>query len=124
MGTLMVLRKSAFRHSSTCSDRDDECSIFSGKYDIQCGKAALDTPIMPISTCVRMKQAVSIASSFVIHRLMLVQVPRCLEGMRKNCEEQYDEMNCRAAVAFCSAEIETPYHARGPSSLNFLNHPY
>jgi hypothetical protein len=45
----------------------DPSAIFAGKYDIQCGKAALDTPIMPIATCVRMKQAVRCPALFAIH---------------------------------------------------------
>jgi hypothetical protein len=38
-------------------------SIFAGKYDIQCGKASLDKPFIPISTCVRMKQAVRLLTT-------------------------------------------------------------
>jgi hypothetical protein len=34
--------------------------------------------------------------------------------MKKSCEDTYDEMDCRAAVSFCSSEIEGPYHALGP----------
>jgi hypothetical protein len=33
--------------------------------------------------------------------------------MRRSCQDTFDDMNCRAAVAFCSAEIEGPYYALG-----------
>lgn len=33
--------------------------LYAGRYEIECGTAALDVPFQSISTCVRMKTAVS-----------------------------------------------------------------
>jgi len=75
----------------------DISELFPGKYTIQCGTAALDTPWQDISTCVRMKTA----------------LPRCQKMLIGSCVDTFDEMNCRAAVQFCQSEIEQPYLAKG-----------
>ena len=33
--------------------------LYPGRYEVACGRASLETPLLDISTCVRMKQAVS-----------------------------------------------------------------
>lgn len=66
------------------------------KYDIVCTNASL-TPVLPISTCLRMKQA----------------VPRCEKMFRESCVEKFDAMACEAANAFCENELALPYFASG-----------
>ncbi|KAI0347016.1 peptidase S10 serine carboxypeptidase [Trametopsis cervina] len=75
----------------------DISTLYEGRYDIECGTAALDVPFQYISTCVRMKRA----------------LPRCNEAMRKSCVDRFDSIDCRAAVAFCDAELSTGYWASG-----------
>lgn len=41
------------------------------------------------------------------------QLPRCQKLMNENCVEMLDEMNCRAAAAFCDSELSTGYWASG-----------
>ncbi|OBZ71968.1 Carboxypeptidase Y A [Grifola frondosa] len=75
----------------------DISTLYAGRYEIECGTAALDVPFQFISTCVRMK----------------IALPRCQEAMRQNCVDQFDAMNCRAAVNFCDSELSTGYWASG-----------
>lgn len=75
----------------------DPAAIFAGRYEIECGKAAFDTPFQSISACVQMKRA----------------LPRCQDSMRRHCVETIDEMNCRAAVAFCQATTGAAFYATG-----------
>lgn len=40
-------------------------SLYPGRYEIECGTAAFETPFQSISTCVRMKMAVSFLKLFL-----------------------------------------------------------
>ncbi|KAH7930055.1 peptidase S10, serine carboxypeptidase [Leucogyrophana mollusca] len=75
----------------------DISTLYEGRYQIECGTAALDVPFQHISTCVRMKSA----------------LPRCQALMRDSCIDRFDHMNCGAAVAFCDSEMTTAYWASG-----------
>ncbi|TFY76228.1 hypothetical protein EWM64_g7782 [Hericium alpestre] len=75
----------------------DISTLYSGRYEIECGLEALDVPFQSISTCVRMKQA----------------LPRCNVAMDRYCVEVFDEMSCRAAINFCNSELSTGYWASG-----------
>ncbi|TFK43077.1 Alpha/Beta hydrolase protein [Crucibulum laeve] len=75
----------------------DISTLYQGRYEVECGTASLDVPFQSISTCVRMKTA----------------LPRCQAAMQKGCIDQFDEMNCRAAVAFCDGELSTGMWATG-----------
>ncbi|EPS98584.1 hypothetical protein FOMPIDRAFT_1024590 [Fomitopsis schrenkii] len=74
----------------------DFASMTTSYYDMTCSPASVD-PIMDISSCVRMKQA----------------LPRCQAALQKSCVDQFDSMNCEAATLFCSAEISDPFFATG-----------
>ncbi|KAJ7698180.1 Alpha/Beta hydrolase protein [Mycena olivaceomarginata] len=65
----------------------DISTLYPGRYDIECGIAALEMPFQSISTCVRMKAA----------------LPRCQKLMQASCIDQFDAINCRAAVNFCDS---------------------
>ncbi|OSX60510.1 hypothetical protein POSPLADRAFT_1047939 [Postia placenta MAD-698-R-SB12] len=75
----------------------DISTLYPGRYEIECGLAALEVPFQKISTCVRMKMALS----------------RCQDAMTKHCVDSFDSMNCRAAVSFCDSEMSTGYWASG-----------
>ncbi|KAH9950085.1 peptidase S10 serine carboxypeptidase [Amylocystis lapponica] len=75
----------------------DISTLYAGRYEIECGTAALEVPFQAIGNCVRMK----------------IALPRCQEAMRLNCVEQFDPMNCKAAVGFCDSELSTSYWASG-----------
>ncbi|KAF9464276.1 peptidase S10 serine carboxypeptidase [Collybia nuda] len=75
----------------------DISTLYPGRYEVECGTASLDIPFQSISTCVRMKTA----------------LPRCQKAMKKACIEQFDAMNCRAAVNFCDSELSTGMWASG-----------
>ncbi|KAI0698881.1 Alpha/Beta hydrolase protein [Cytidiella melzeri] len=75
----------------------DISTLYDGRYQIECGTAALEVPFQHISTCVHMKRA----------------LPRCNEAMRRACVDSFDLIDCRAAVAFCDAELSTGYWASG-----------
>ncbi|TFK56200.1 hypothetical protein OE88DRAFT_1621164 [Heliocybe sulcata] len=72
-------------------------TMYEGRYEIECGKAALDVPFQKIGQCVRMKQA----------------LPRCTEAMEKHCGNNFEEFGCSAAVAFCDNELSSGYWASG-----------
>ncbi|KAJ7596550.1 Alpha/Beta hydrolase protein [Mycena floridula] len=61
-------------------------------YDMLCTSASL-FPIVNIASCVRMKQV----------------MPRCKKWMQEACFEQFEAINCQAAVGFCSAELQGPF---------------
>ncbi|RDB19542.1 Carboxypeptidase Y A [Hypsizygus marmoreus] len=75
----------------------DISTLYAGRYEIECGTAALNVPFQSIGTCVRMK----------------IALPRCQKAMRKSCIDQFDSMNCRAAVNFCDSELSTAMWASG-----------
>ncbi|TFK38771.1 serine carboxypeptidase [Crucibulum laeve] len=65
-------------------------------FDMACTPASV-APILDIASCVRMKQAVG----------------RCQKWMKSNCVDQFDSMNCNAAVGFCENEIIVPFFQSG-----------
>ncbi|TFK48037.1 serine carboxypeptidase [Heliocybe sulcata] len=65
-------------------------------YDMTCTSASLP-PILPISTCVRIKQA----------------LPRCQKLMQDSCIDKFDSILCEDAVAICRQEIGFPFIATG-----------
>jgi len=65
-------------------------------YEMQCSPASLP-PVQDIKTCVQMKAT----------------VPRCKKWIRESCQDQFDLINCGAAVSFCSEAIMLPYFALG-----------
>ncbi|TFK64448.1 alpha/beta-hydrolase [Pluteus cervinus] len=69
----------------------DISTLYEGRYEIECGKASFDVPFQSISNCVRMKTA----------------LPRCQRLMNENCIQQFDAMNCQAAVSFCDSQLST-----------------
>ncbi|EGO27192.1 hypothetical protein SERLADRAFT_413693 [Serpula lacrymans var. lacrymans S7.9] len=75
----------------------DISTLYLGRYEIECGTAALDVPFQQIGKCVRMKTA----------------LPRCQAAMKSNCIDQFDSMNCRATVDFCDNELSTGYWDSG-----------
>ncbi|OCH95860.1 peptidase S10, serine carboxypeptidase [Obba rivulosa] len=75
----------------------DISTLYPGRYEIECGTAALEVPMQRISTCVRMRMA----------------LPRCQMDMQQHCIDRFNEMNCRAAVGFCDSELSTGYWGTG-----------
>ncbi|PPQ82160.1 hypothetical protein CVT25_015138 [Psilocybe cyanescens] len=75
----------------------DISTLYQGRYEVECGTASLPVPFQSISTCVRMKTA----------------LPRCQKAMRETCIDQFDSINCRAAVNFCDSELSTAMYATG-----------
>ncbi|KAI0079724.1 peptidase S10, serine carboxypeptidase [Panus rudis PR-1116 ss-1] len=75
----------------------DISTLYAGRYEIECGTAALEVPFQAISICVRMK----------------VALPRCLSAMQRNCVDHFDSIDCRAAVNFCDSELSTGYEGSG-----------
>lgn len=75
----------------------DISTLYPGRYEVECGTAALEIPFQKISTCVRMK----------------IALPRCQDAIKRNCVEQLDMMNCDAAFRFCDAELSTAYWESG-----------
>ncbi|EIN13162.1 serine carboxypeptidase [Punctularia strigosozonata HHB-11173 SS5] len=66
------------------------------KYDMMCTPASVD-PILPVADCVRMKQA----------------IPRCQKWAKESCVDQFDAINCGAAMSFCATEIDAPFFSTG-----------
>ncbi|KAI0276744.1 serine carboxypeptidase [Russula aff. rugulosa BPL654] len=79
----------------------DRLTMIDAYYSMTCTPATVP-PVLDISTCIRMKNA----------------LPRCKRWFKDACIDQYDEMNCRAAFAFCSAELRDPFTATG---LNYYD---
>ncbi|KAH0586887.1 hypothetical protein H2248_005726 [Termitomyces sp. 'cryptogamus'] len=75
----------------------DISTLYPGRYEVECGTASLNVPFQSISTCVRMKTA----------------LPRCQKAMQQACIDQFDMINCRAAVNFCDDELSAPMWATG-----------
>jgi len=65
-------------------------------YEMQCSPASLP-PVQDIKTCVQMK----------------AKVPRCTKWLKESCQDQFDLINCGAALSFCSESIMDPYVATG-----------
>ncbi|KAJ3984287.1 Alpha/Beta hydrolase protein [Lentinula detonsa] len=72
-------------------------TLYLGRYEIECGTAALEKPVQSISNCVRMK----------------IALPRCQQRMQQSCFDQFDLINCRAAINFCDSEISANMWASG-----------
>ncbi|KAJ3759505.1 Alpha/Beta hydrolase protein [Lentinula raphanica] len=72
-------------------------SLYLGRYEIECGTAALEKPVQSIANCVRMKMA----------------LPRCQQRMQESCFDMFDSINCRAAITFCDSEISAGMWASG-----------
>lgn len=75
----------------------DISTLYSGRYEVECGRASFDKPIQTISNCVHMKTA----------------LPRCEKMMQVDCINSFDEINCRGAVNFCDDQLSTPMWASG-----------
>lgn len=45
--------------------------------------------------------------------ILSFQLPRCQKAMRQSCIDQFDSMNCGAAVNFCDNELSAPLRASG-----------
>ncbi|KIM42879.1 hypothetical protein M413DRAFT_408948 [Hebeloma cylindrosporum] len=75
----------------------DISTLHEGRYEVECGTVSLPVPFQSISVCVRMKTA----------------LPRCKRAMRESCIDQFDAMNCRAAVKFCDSELSSGMRATG-----------
>ncbi|TFY55074.1 hypothetical protein EVJ58_g8476 [Rhodofomes roseus] len=75
----------------------DISTLYPGRYEIECGTAALEVPFQKVSTCVRMKMA----------------LPRCQRAMYDSCIDQFDAIGCNAAVNLCDSELSTGYWASG-----------
>ncbi|KZV59826.1 serine carboxypeptidase [Peniophora sp. CONT] len=74
----------------------DPAGMVESYYDMTCTGASV-FPVLPISTCVRMKKA----------------LPRCHKWTKESCIDQFDAMNCEAASSFCSSEIMSPFFTTG-----------
>ncbi|THU77428.1 alpha/beta-hydrolase [Dendrothele bispora CBS 962.96] len=70
-------------------------------YDMVCTSSG--TPILDISTCVRMRQA----------------VPRCEAFLKQSCIDQFDMINCAAANHFCNSEIQVPFMTTGRNPYDY-----
>ncbi|KAH7098183.1 peptidase S10, serine carboxypeptidase [Auriculariales sp. MPI-PUGE-AT-0066] len=74
----------------------DSSSMASTYYDMSCTNASLP-PALPISTCVRMKQA----------------LPRCRTWIKAACDDHFDDISCNAAHQFCRDKLEAPFIGTG-----------
>ncbi|PPQ70716.1 hypothetical protein CVT24_000832 [Panaeolus cyanescens] len=70
----------------------DFATLMPSYYDMAC-TAASTAPVLSISTCMRMKQA----------------LPRCKQWIKESCIDKFDAIGCGAATTFCSQELEEPY---------------
>ncbi|KAI6128411.1 Alpha/Beta hydrolase protein [Pisolithus croceorrhizus] len=77
----------------------DISTLYEGRYEIECGTAALDVPFQSIGNCVRIKAA----------------LPRCNKALHRSCVDHFDHIDCEAAVAFCDSHISTSYWDSGRS---------
>ncbi|KAI0773779.1 peptidase S10 serine carboxypeptidase [Fomes fomentarius] len=75
----------------------DISTTYQGRYEIECGTAALDVPFQTISTCVKMKAA----------------LPRCNKALQESCVDIFDEINCRAAQSFCQDQVSGVFQRSG-----------
>ncbi|KAL5531734.1 hypothetical protein ACEPAG_4611 [Sanghuangporus baumii] len=75
----------------------DISTFYSGRVDVECGTASLETPVQSISACVRMRQT----------------LPRCTKALKDNCIDTFDKINCNAANLFCHSQLSVGYLATG-----------
>ncbi|KAJ7186427.1 serine carboxypeptidase [Mycena filopes] len=74
----------------------DAVSMLPTWYDQQCSSATLP-PVQHIQACVQMK----------------LRIPRCAKWLKESCQDQFDLINCAAAVVFCDETTYVPYIATG-----------
>ncbi|PPR07804.1 hypothetical protein CVT26_014989 [Gymnopilus dilepis] len=74
----------------------DSFKMILSYYDMACSPASVE-PVVNIATCVGMKSTLQ----------------RCESWMRDSCEDQYDAINCGAAVQFCRSVYSQPYRDTG-----------
>ncbi|KZO96588.1 serine carboxypeptidase [Calocera viscosa TUFC12733] len=74
----------------------DFFAMLPSRYDIPCTGASVP-PILDISQCVRMKEA----------------LPRCVQMTKASCVDVFNELGCKAAKLFCDSELEAPLVASG-----------
>ncbi|KAK7461334.1 hypothetical protein VKT23_008512 [Stygiomarasmius scandens] len=70
----------------------DMYKMYPAWYEMTC-TAASRSPVFDIKTCVTMKQTLS----------------RCEKWTKSSCIDQFDSINCGAAIAFCDNAITLPY---------------
>ena len=46
-----------------------------------------------------------------------IKLPRCKKWLKEGCVEQFDKINCGAAVSFCSQYLEVPFFDTGEFSI-------
>ncbi|KIY65085.1 serine carboxypeptidase [Cylindrobasidium torrendii FP15055 ss-10] len=71
-------------------------SMLLSYYDMACTAATI-APVVSISECVKMKQA----------------IPRCEKWLKEACIDSWDAINCGAAYQVCQDLIDGPYQALG-----------
>ncbi|CAK5278138.1 unnamed protein product [Mycena citricolor] len=93
----------------------DISTLYPGRYEIECGTAALEVPFQSIGTCVRMKAAVSLISNLTPapSSLTTYQLPRCQQRMKESCIDRFDAIDCQAAVSFCDSQLSSGMWASG-----------
>ncbi|TFK48028.1 serine carboxypeptidase [Heliocybe sulcata] len=74
----------------------DPYKLLISYYDMTCTPASL-APVLDISTCVRMKQA----------------VPRCQKLLQASCIDVFDMIGCYEAMSICEMEFQIPLMASG-----------
>ncbi|CCA73427.1 related to PRC1-carboxypeptidase y, serine-type protease [Serendipita indica DSM 11827] len=74
----------------------DSFTMATSYYDVTCTNASLQ-PLLPISTCARMRRA----------------IPRCKEMLKAECIDRFDTMSCAAASEACDAELAAPFWSSG-----------
>lgn len=83
---------------------------------MECGSASLEVPFQTISTCVKMKTAVSIVAAQTTRTVAdrsVFQLPRCEKRMQESCIDRFDAIDCRAAVNFCDSTMSSAFEASG-----------
>ncbi|KAJ7288107.1 Alpha/Beta hydrolase protein [Mycena rebaudengoi] len=82
----------------------DFFSMIPALVEMQCSPASMPPtpPVQDIKTCVKMKTI----------------LPRCQKWMKASCQDQFDLINCKAAVAFCEEHITGLYSSTGRNPYN------
>ncbi|KAJ7288113.1 Alpha/Beta hydrolase protein [Mycena rebaudengoi] len=77
----------------------DFFSMVPALVEMQCSPASMPPtpPVQDIETCVKMKTI----------------LPRCQNWMKASCQDQFDLINCAAAISFCKEQIDVPYVLTG-----------
>ncbi|KIJ27001.1 hypothetical protein M422DRAFT_191548, partial [Sphaerobolus stellatus SS14] len=84
----------------------DISTLYPGRYQVACGRASLDTPLLDVNVCTRMQKAVR-------HVGCELNPFRCQRMLRESCIDLFDDMDCAAAVSFCDSELSAPLWATG-----------